>query len=395
MARARTEVGTYGKINYTAYADSKRKTAIPGADGKTKGVAVWVASARFRDTDGKRRNVEASGPSKDKAEKALKAKFTERQRTISNGELSTGMRVGAAADYWLTTLANEELSEGTRKLYAGNVERYIKGSTIEHLTLLEVNKVSALEGWLRTIADANGNAAAKGARSVLGNTLALAVRHEVLPHSAMRDTRTPKASAPKEQQRDPDRAFTPAEQATVLAHVDASTTARKADIPDLIHFLAGTGTRINEALTMRWEDVDLDTGETQINGTKTEFSRRVIHLPAWLRERLSDRLERLKALDAETGLELAGTGVVFHSPGTADREKPRNRDNATKMVSRALTAAGFPWATSHTFRHTVVTKIVESHDIGLAADHAGHSDTRTTMAYIGRKRSTKAVADIL
>lgn len=394
MGRPRTEVGTHGKITVTGYADAERTKRIP--EGSRAKAATWVARTRFRDRDGRARLVEAGGATKGKAETALKAKLLDRQQTVSNGSLRSDLSVGAAADVWLATLEGAELAEGSRNLYAGNVARYVKGSEIEHLTLREANNVGTLERWLKTVADEHGNGAAKGARSVLSGTFALAVRYGVLPHNALKDTRTPKATVAKEATRDPDRAFTQAEVDHLLTVAETNLTATKHDLADVLHFLAGTGVRINEALCLRWEDLNLGTGEVHIRGTKTEFSDRHLHLSARLCQRLSDRLDRLKAQDAETGLRVAGTGVVFHSPGTLDREKPRNRDNAIKQIRRVLDAAGLTWATSHTFRHTVITKIVEAgHDVGLAADQAGHSDLRTTSAYIGRKRSTKALADVL
>jgi len=35
--------------------------------------------------------------------------------------------------------------------------------------------------------------------------------------------------------------------------------------------MAGTGDRINEARSLRWEDVDLDSGAVNVNGTKSTY----------------------------------------------------------------------------------------------------------------------------
>lgn len=393
MGRPRTQLGTYGKITSTGYADAGRKEKLLGGKGKA---AVWVARTRFRDVDGQSRLVEASAPTKGKAETLLKTKLADRQHAAAAGDLTGSTTVGAAADFWLGQLDGEGLAEGTVKLYRGNVARYIKGSDIEHLTLREANRPAVLERWLKRVADTNGNAAAKGARSVLSRTLTLAVRYDVIPFSALAATKTPRATKAKQSKNDPNRALTREELEQVKAFVDSDPDCQHHDIADLVWFLAGTGVRINEALTVRWSDLDLATGEVHVRGTKTASSDRHLPLPGWLTGRLSDRLQGLKALDREKGTALAGTGYVFHSPGTLDREKPRNRDNAVKRVRRALAAAGHPWATSHTFRRSVVTRIIESgYDIGRAADQAGHASITTTAGYVGRKRSTKEVADVL
>lgn len=380
MGRPRTPVGQAGRITVTGKA------------------GAYTARARFRDSDGRSRLVEASGTTKGKAETRLKAKLKDRQASVSSGEWRPDMTVGAAVEKWLAdVMPDRRLSETSRALYVGNARRYITGSQLEHLTLAEANRVATLEGWLRRIVNGHGKGAAKGARSVLSHVLATAVRYDALPSSAMRDTKTPTAATPKTANRDADRAFTPAERDHLLAVADTHPAAIKYDVVDLLHFLAGTGVRITEALAVRWDDVDLATGELHVRGTKTEFADRHLHMPGWLTERLSARLEGLRAQDRDSGVVgLAGRGVVFHSPGTADRDKPRNRDNAIKKIRTVMDAAGMPWATSHTFRHTVITRIVEAgHDIGMAADQAGHSDLRTTTAYIGRKRSTAALRDVL
>lgn len=389
MGRPRTAVGAHGEIRVIGYTDASRNEKV--AEGQR--AAVYVARTRYRDTDGRNRLVEASAATKARATTALKQKLTERQRIVSNGSMRSNMSVGRAADFWLTTLEGQELAEGTRRLYQGNVRRYVHGSSIEHLTLSEVNNVATLEKWLKTIADSSGNGAAKGARSVLGNTLSLAVRYGVLNHSALREAKTPKASAKKKAERDPDRVFTPEELTHLLEVAETHATARNHDLTDLFHFLAGTGVRINEALTMRWSDLDLAKGRVHIRGTKTEFSDRHLYLSERLVVRLTERHQRL----TESGQqEPHGSHVVFHSPGTNDRTKPRNRDNLLKRLRVVFDAAGATWATSHTFRHGVITRIVEAgHDIGLAADQAGHSDLRTTQAYIGRKRDTRVLAGVL
>jgi integrase len=183
----------------------------------------------------------------------------------------------------------------------------------------------------------------------------------------------------------------------VLATAETHPTAVRHDIADLLWFLDGTGVRISEALAVRWDDLDLETGALHVRGTKTDLSDRYLTMPTRLCDRLSARLRRLKAQDKANGVVgLAGRGVVFQSPGTADRERPRNRYNTIKLVRRILDAAGMPWATSHAFRHAVITRIVEAgQDVGRAADQAGHSDLRTTQAYIGRKRDTSGLRDVL
>ena len=123
------------------------------------------------------------------------------------------------------------------------------------------------------------NGTAKTARTVVSSILGLAVRYGVLPHNAMRDVRPAKASAARTTVRDTSRAFTRAERDQVLVVADEHDGAEHADVADLVWFLAGTGVRIGEALTIRWRDLDLDAGSVHVRGTKTAGSTRDLSLP--------------------------------------------------------------------------------------------------------------------
>ena len=316
------------------------------------------------------------------------------------------LTVIAAARLWLAQIERDDFAEATVRQYRGSLARYVERHEIAGMTLAQANNVPTLETWLREIAEQRGLGAAAGARKVLRGTIALAVRYGVLPTNAFGDVRMPRlrpkprlryrADGTPREPRQPDRSFTDAERSHVMAVADRSRVARRLDLADMIAFMAGTGVRIGEAVGQRWEDTDLAAGTVHVRGTKTKASDRLIHLPEWLVSRLEDRLRRLEKLDAESGTCLAGTGVVFHSPNTTGRERPRDRDNAINGIRRVLDEAGLEWATPHSFRHTAITRILEAgFDIGLAADHAGHADVRTTQSYIGRRRDTRLAATAL
>jgi integrase len=78
--------------------------------------------------------------------------------------------------------------------------------------------------------------------------------------------------------------------------LDGSELARRADLPELVRFLLGTGCRIREALALTWPNVDLerhliniDTTLIRVKGQgllikrpKTKSSIRVLRVPLWL-----------------------------------------------------------------------------------------------------------------
>jgi integrase len=88
--------------------------------------------------------------------------------------------------------------------------------------------------------------------------------------------------------------------------LDGSELARRADLPELVRFLLGTGCRIREALALTWPNVDLkrhliniDTTLIRVKGQgllikrpKTKSSIRVLRVPLWLVAILRDRRAR-------------------------------------------------------------------------------------------------------
>ena len=75
----------------------------------------------------------------------------------------------------------------------------------------------------------------------------------------------------------------------------------------------------------------------------------------------------------------------------------RDPNNTSGDLLQALDRAGFPWATSHTFRRTVATRL---DDAGLSArqiaDHLGHSRPSLTQdVYLGRGTASPLTAAAL
>ncbi len=104
MAKPRLDIGTYGAISFST---PKR--------------GLVRARTRYRDWDGATRQVQASGPTRATAEKALKAKLVDRsaQQPESN-ELTPDSTFGALAAYWLDDIDLEgRISRTTRLLYSG------------------------------------------------------------------------------------------------------------------------------------------------------------------------------------------------------------------------------------------------------------------------------------
>ena len=172
------------------------------------------------------------------------------------------------------------------------------------------------------------------------------------------------------------------------------------DLPDLVGFLMATGLRIGEACAVRTTDLDVDAGTLAVAGTvtrdpllglliqerpKTDAGRRTIALPPQTLDLLRRRLAHLPTA--------ADPPVLFPS----QKGLLRDPNNTSGDLRQALDRAGFPWATSHTFRRTVATRL---DDAGLSArqiaDHLGHSRPSLTQdVYLGRGTASPLTAAAL
>jgi integrase len=280
------------------------------------------------------------------------------------------------------------LSARTVLDYGRSFARYIdtEASSVRGLTLAQANDPQRLRAFLQAVADRHGTGAAKISRSVLAGIIGLAIDNGTLTTNALRQLRPVKAQTVKAaKERDTSRAFTREERDAIIAYADKQassetvnprTRRKRETIADLIAFMAGTGFRINEARSLRWEHVDLDAGTVDVYGTKSKAAERRLTLPPWLTERMKARGERVGT-----------TGLVFASPHHLDEpERVWDQSNSANAIARLLQGAGMPWATPHTFRRTVATLLHEAGvPIARIADQLGHADpAMTASVYLGR-----------
>lgn len=186
MSRPRLTIGTFGEIGYSQ-----------ASSGRS------VARARYRDWDGKTRIVQATGETAKAAERALKAKLSDRSLfQPSSTVLTPDSPFPDLVKYWLEELDLEDrLAKRTRDLYERNMRTLVMPA-FRSLTLREIG-VARCDHFLKQLAKQSYNRA-KQARVVLRLALAT-VRHEVLPRNPMdhvarlhRPTSTPDALTPAE-----------------------------------------------------------------------------------------------------------------------------------------------------------------------------------------------------
>jgi len=173
--------------------------------------------------------------------------------------------------------------------------------------------------------------------------------------------------------------------------------------------LYGAGLRVNEALSLRIKDVDLERHQITIRRGKGAHDRAAL-LPASCRASLAAQIDAVRKLHhtelaagrGEVDLPEALRAKMPHAatsfpwqylfpasrpctdPNTSRSVHYHPHDTALKKaVGAATSAAGLDQrATCHTLRHSFATHLLEAGtDIRTIQTLLGHQDVRTTMIY--------------
>ncbi|WP_130334529.1 tyrosine-type recombinase/integrase [Micromonospora kangleipakensis] len=360
-------VGTWGKIRTEKLGPNR-----------------FRARARFRDYDGKTRDIEATDTTGPAAERALKVKLRDRA-TPNDDEITRETRVRRLAELWVEEItAEERIAPQTIQRYETSVRTAILPA-LGNLRIREAS-VGRLDRFLRDIAK-DRPSTAKGAKVVLGQMFALAVRHGAIPTNPVRDTgrlRKPRRTvvALTDEHLQVVRAAIRNWQQPVPGKPGPRHTGDLADIVDL---MLATGARIGEILAVRWEDLDLAAERPTLTvcgtlvfvkgqgffrqpWTKSDAGYRIVVLPRFAVGMLLAR--KLVAADNVHDAVFASRRGTWLSP-----------NNVRRQWREARADTDLAWVTPHTFRKTVATLIKEETDTKSAAAQLGHSSEEVTDTY--------------
>jgi len=353
MPRPPLVIGTWGKI--------RRRKLTNG---------VWVADARYRDHDGVTRQIERSGATGQKAEDALKRALTERL-ALSGDDITSESTVRQVGEQWFA----DEI-EGVKAL---NTERRYReillGVIVPGLGGVRMREISVsrLDRFLKLTATTRGAATATVTKTVLSGLLGMAARFGALQGNPLRDVASIKKSHKEVRVLEIEQLW------DLRRRMYANELAALRDVPEPIDYMLGTGSRIGEALALRWADLDLEAQPATalvratvvwVNGEgaiiqerpKSASSRRLLTLPDWTAAMLRRRRDVVPANDLD---------LVFPSARGTVREPA----NLRRQWRDLRVEIGYEWVVPHTFRKSVATL---AEDPELAAAQLGHSSTATT-----------------
>ncbi|GIJ07285.1 tyrosine-type recombinase/integrase [Micromonospora andamanensis] len=382
MARPPLPVGTWGTIRTEKLGPNR-----------------YCARARFRDYDGKTRDVEAAGTTGPAAIRALKVALRDRAAP-NDDEITRETHVSRLAELWVEEIIAEE------RLALQTIQRYqtsLRTRIVPALGSLRIREASVgrLDKFLRDIAKEHPSAA-KGAKVVLGQMFALAVRRGALTANPVRETgrlRKPrrKVVALKDEHLQTVRSAIRAWQQPIPGKPGPRHSGDLADIVDL---MLATGARIGEILALRWEDLDLAAehptlticgtivylkgkGFFRQEWTKSDAGFRTVVLPRFAVGMLMAR--KLNAADNPHDAIFASRRGTWLSP-----------QNVRRQWRQARADTGLEWVTPHTFRKTVATLIDKEADAKSAAAQLGHANEDVTnMYYIAKPVLAPDVSNIL
>ena len=157
-----------------------------------------------------------------------------------------------------------------------------------------------------------------------------------------------------------------------------TTASRKSSRELIVEFVLKTGMRINEALSITWEQLDSDKASVIVGESKTEAgSGRTIPLDSTLLGRLTALRAEHYALQMQY-LDWNPTGLVFCT-NAGNFNSYQNLQN--RVLTPLLKEAGLPHLTWHHLRHNAGSYLLsENVPITAVSKILGHANPAITMS---------------
>lgn len=274
---------------------------------------------------------------------------------------------------WLETVVRPRVRPKTFVSY----EQIIRNHLIPGIGYFELQRLTPQQVQAFLNAKAETGLSVEHLRRVLRTALTQAMKWDLIPRNV-----AALVSVPKTRQH----------QFAYLAPEQAKTfvaAVRGTPLEALFTVALTMGLRLNEALGLRWADVDLEVGKIRVHSqlhrtkAKVEFvepktarSRRTIPLPNFAIETLRHH----KARQAEMRLFNADVWKDYDLVFTSSVGTPPDERNIRRTLTVILERAGLPRMRFHDLRHSCATLLLsQGVDVRTIMETLGHSQIALTM----------------
>ena len=377
MPRERLRLGEWGKI-----------TTLKSG-GRT------VARTRIRDTDGKKRTVEASGRSATEARSRLQKKLSE--RTVPSGEIIQELTKSSTMShlyaYWIDQKA-KVVAPQTITGYKQAWSSYC-ASPVGELLIREIT-TGKIDSLISSISERTPSGA-RISRVILSGMLGTAVRFDFLEHNPVREVPRPTIK------RQAIRALTRDELDELRGRIQNYCRHQTVDqlgvispklgqkpgahLEDILMLLLATGGRISEVLALTWPQIDLISQIPRVTINATLVVPRAAGESLFRQEHRkgdSPPLTLVLPAFAADGLRRRQELPTYYNPWNAVFVTATGNWVSPANVRRSWRAARgdeFEWVKPHTLRKTMATLVKETSGVEAAQMQLGPPNTRVTEAH--------------
>jgi integrase len=298
---------------------------------------------------------------------------------------------------WMAT-NGDTWRPSTKRSYQAAIDLYLVPAfgtrRIEQLT------PAAVQHWLTTHKTEHGaRRRIVLAHAVLRSALAEARRLQLIAINAAELVKVPKPA------KRPIVPLTVAQSRAFLA------VAHRDRFGALFSVALASGLRLGEATGLRWDDVNIETGEVRVRQQlqrvgkqmvlqplKTDKSRRTLMLPAICLEQLRKHRQRQLQERLKAGGDWCDTGLVFTTytrRGPGERVgAPLHPRNVLRTLHRILSRAELPRRRFHDLRHCAASLLIAAGvELVEVSMLLGHSELRVTAdLYSHLQQQTAATA---
>lgn len=343
--------------------------------GKNKYQARYFAGYNSK---GKRVYPSKTFKTSSDATKWLTAKL--REKHLGEYVEATTQTLEQYLDQWLIAKKNS-LRENTLYSYTGYINQYVRHQ-IGHLKLTSV-RGHHIEQWQASLVGRISAGTIAGVRSVLGSALSRAVRQRLIGRNPVKDAEPVKFKRIEKQ------CLTPEQANTFMAQCEGQ-------IGLLLNLALNTGLRPEEALAVRWKDLELDEkpvvhvrqaiirlkgGGWKAYTPKTRNSIRRIGLPTFLVHELKAHRKAQLETKLKVGRHYKDHDLVFASGiGT-----PLTGSMIWGEFKQTLKRAGLSETMRlYDLRHSFVTlSLAAGVDLKTVSEEAGHATAAFTLDHYG------------